>query len=168
MASRFADGAWFVELASLLEPERVAQTVATTLGIPEQAGKSAMETLIERLSSRSLLLIFDNCEHLAQSYAVVADSLLPACPGVHLLATSRHLLKSFGERPYRLLPLEMPPEGRASEEKEINRLLEYPGIRLFVVRAVMAQPRFHLNRANSAVVLQICHALDGIPLALEY
>lgn len=166
-ASRFADGAWFVELASLSEPERVAQTVATTLGIPEQSGKSALETLTERLSSRSLLLILDNCEHLAQSCAVLADILLPACPGVHLLATSRHLLKSFGERPYRLLPLEMPPEGRASEEKEITTLLEYPGIRLFVDRAVMAQPRFRLSRQNSAVVLQICHSLDGIPLAIE-
>jgi predicted ATPase/DNA-binding SARP family transcriptional activator len=167
VAPRFADGAWFVELAALSEPERVAQTVATTLGILEQTGKSAMETLTERLASRSLLLILDNCEHLAQSCAALADTLLPACPGVHLLATSRNLLKCFGERPYRLLPLEMPPEGRSSEEKEINQLLEYPGIRLFVDRAAMAQPRFRLSRQNSAAVLQICHALDGIPLALE-
>ena len=167
MASRFADGAWFVELAALSEPERVAQTVAATLGIPEQPGKSTLETLTERLASRSLLLILDNCEHLAQSCAALADSLLPVCPGVHLLATSRHLLKSFGERPYRLLPLEMPPEGRVSEEKEIHRLLEYPGIRLFVDRAVMAQPKFRLSRQNSGAVLQICRTLDGIPLALE-
>jgi predicted ATPase/DNA-binding SARP family transcriptional activator len=167
MATGFADGAWFVELASLSEPERVAQTVATTLGIPEQAGKPALETLIGHLASRALLLILDNCEHVSQSCALLADQLLPACPGVRLLATSRHPLGSLGERRYRLLPLEMPPEGLSSAEKDINTLLEYPGIRLFVDRAVMAQPRFRLSRQNAAAVLEICHALDGIPLAIE-
>ncbi|HLK57593.1 MAG TPA: tetratricopeptide repeat protein [Chthonomonadaceae bacterium] len=167
VASAFPDGVWFVELAALSEPERVAQTVATTLGIPEQPGKSPLETLTERLASRSLLLILDNCEHLAQSCVALAENLLPICSGVHLLATSRHPLGSLGERRYRLPPLEMPPAGRSVEEKEVNTLLEYPGIRLFVERAVMAQPRFRLDRQNASAVLQICHALDGIPLALE-
>jgi predicted ATPase/DNA-binding SARP family transcriptional activator/Tfp pilus assembly protein PilF len=167
MADQFADGAWFVELAALSDPERVAQAVATTLGLPEQPGRSALETLIERLAARSLLLILDNCEHLAPGCALLTDRLLPACNGVHLLATSRHPLGSLGERGYRLLPLEMPPEGQAGEDKDIHALLEYPGLRLFVERAVMAQPRFRLSRQNAATVLLICQKLDGIPLAIE-
>jgi predicted ATPase/DNA-binding SARP family transcriptional activator/Tfp pilus assembly protein PilF len=173
------DGVWFVELASLADPALVAQTVARTLGVREEAGRPLTETLADLLASRSLVLILDNCEHLLSTCVLLADSLLRACGGLRLLATSREPLGLFGERVYRVPSLALPPaavgsahpgaavSAQTGSEKDVNSLLEYAAVRLFIERALMAQPSFRLTRQNVGIVVQVCGRLDGIPLAIE-
>ncbi|HLK60521.1 MAG TPA: tetratricopeptide repeat protein [Chthonomonadaceae bacterium] len=173
LASEYPDGVWFVELAVLATGELVPQTVAQTLGIPEEANRPMQETLSERLASSTILLVLDNCEHLLESVASLADRLLTSCPGMRVLATSRQGLGLSGERLYRVPSLALPEaewwdaEESSTGEKNVDSLLEYGGVRLFVERAVEGQPAFRLTRQNASAVLSICDHLDGIPLALE-
>jgi predicted ATPase/DNA-binding SARP family transcriptional activator len=171
---RFDDGVWFVDLAPLTEGEAISEMTARTLGVRHEIGRSAEERLTEMLATRSLLLILDNCEHLLDACALLADLLLTDCPELRILATSRQALGISGEQIYPVRSLALPSAqeieahpGLLSTEKNPAFLLDYASIQLFVQRAVQANPAFRLDRRNAQAVVEICRRLDGIPLAIE-
>jgi predicted ATPase/DNA-binding SARP family transcriptional activator len=168
------DGVWLVELGPVADPALVGQAVATTLNVREVPGQAVLQTLAGALAERRLLLVLDNCEHLLDACAALADALLRACPGVQILATSQQALGMTGEVAYRVPSLAM-PEGDAiagaGEGPEAAAALKamqgYGAVRLFVERARFGQPGFALSAQNAREVLAICRRLDGIPLAIE-
>jgi predicted ATPase/DNA-binding XRE family transcriptional regulator len=164
VSARFADGVVLVELASVAAAALVPQAVASTLGIREVPTQPLLATLGATLKSRQLLLVLDNCEHLLEASAQVADALLRASPRLTILATSRESLGLTGEVSWRVPSLQSPPVNALPSREE---MAEFAAVRLFVDRAQAAQTHFSLTSRNSAAVAQICHQLDGIPLALE-
>jgi predicted ATPase/class 3 adenylate cyclase len=163
---RFKDGVWFVELAPLADPALVPQTVANVLGIRDEPGQPLLATLIEWLRPKQLLLILDNCEHLIETCAKFADTILHSAPHVKVLASSREALGIAGETAYRVPSLECPNAARASHET-VEQLTQYAAVQLFIERAVQSQTTFTVTNANAPAVAQICYRLDGIPLAIE-
>jgi class 3 adenylate cyclase len=160
----FEDGVWLVELAPLTEPDLVPQTVAAALKVREEPGRPLLETLVSHLKEKKLLLILDNCEHLLDSAARLADAIGKQCPNVHMVATSREPLAIQGEQVYRVPSLSTPDP---KKKESVEALNVYEAVRLFIDRAVLAQPSFAVTNENAPAVAQICHRLDGIPLALE-
>jgi predicted ATPase/DNA-binding SARP family transcriptional activator len=171
---RFDAGVWFVDLAPLSEASLVPHAVVRALGLPEERGRSRMETLVEALASRSLLLVLDNCEHLADACAELIYALLSACPALCSIVTSRQALHVAGEQIYRVPSLSLPPVAppgqdalSATQEKDPHVLMEYEAVRLFVDRASRVDSAFRLTHRNASAVVEICSQLDGIPLAIE-
>jgi non-specific serine/threonine protein kinase len=161
---RYPDGVWWTELAALTDPSLVLETVASTLGVRAQESQPLLESLTAYLVSKRLLLLLDNCEHLVNTCAALAESLLRAVPGLQILSTSREALNIPGERLWSIPSLSLPePQQRLSP----SLLLEYDAIHLFVERAVDGFPAFSLTEQNAKMVVQICRRLDGIPLAIE-
>lgn len=154
----------WVDLAPLSDPALVTQTVAMALDIAEQPGIPLIQTLVEGLRMRSVLLILDNCEHLVASCASLAEQTLRTCPQVRILATSREALNVDGETIWSVTGLALPD---AFVLPPIEGLLEYESIQLFVARAAAAQPTFAPTQRDGATLAHICLRLDGIPLALE-
>ena len=150
VVERYADGVWVVELAPVADPERVAATVAGVLGFREQEGRPVLATLCEHVADLETLLVLDNCEHVVGACARLAEALLKAGPGTHLLATSREPLSGSGEATWRVPSL----DSDAS-------------VRLFIERAGQARPGFAPTPDETAVIADICRRLDGIPLAIE-
>lgn len=147
VAERHADGVAFVDLAPLTDPDLVAETVLTVLGVGDVSGSSAIVRLRNHLNARDLLLVLDNCEHVVEGCAPVVVALLDGCPGVRVLATSREALGVAGE-----VVWQVPSMGA-------------DGVRLFVERAVQVRPNFASD--DEALLREICARLDGIPLAIE-
>jgi class 3 adenylate cyclase len=160
----FEDGVWLVELAPLTEPDLVPQTVAGALKVREEPGRPLLETLVSHLKDKKLLLILDNCEHLLDAAARLADAIGRQCPNVHLIATSREPLAIQGEQVYRVPSLSTPDP---KKKETVEALNQYEAVRLFIDRALLAQTSFAVTNENAPAVAQICHRLDGIPLALE-
>ena len=160
----FRDGVWFVDLAPLSEPELVPQSVATVLRVHEGPNRLLGEVLSDYLSSRQLLLVLDNCEHLIGACAELAEALLRAGPGVHILATSREALSISGETVWHVQSLSVPAHAQALSPEA---LLEYEAVRLFIERSAAVDPTFAITNANTITVAEVCHRLDGIPLAIE-
>jgi predicted ATPase/DNA-binding CsgD family transcriptional regulator len=160
----FPDGVWLAELAAVSDPSLVPKAVATSLGVPEQPGRELADTLADSLRVKSVLVILDNCEHLVAACARLVDALLRACPNLRMLATSREALGVTGETTWRVPslslpdPLHLPP---------LDHLKEYGAVRLFIDRAVASDPQFAVTTGNAPAVAQVCHRLDGIPLAIE-
>ena len=155
----FPDGVWLVDLTPLSEPHQVALRVAGALSVSDMS-----HTSLEPLQHRTLLLVLDNCEHLLDACAGLADQLLSACADVRILATSREPLLISGERQRRLPPLRGPEPGL---EPTPDVLGDCPSVQLFIERASEVASGFELTAHNAAAVAQICTLLDGIPLALE-
>src|SRR4051794_9763845 len=160
----YPDGAWFVELAAIADIRMVLQAVATVLGVKEEAGHSVLHVLTKAVSDRQMLLLLDNCEHVLQACAELANELLRACPHVRILASSREPLHVAGETSYSMLPLTVPEAGTHTTA---TSLTNFEAVQLFRDRAVAAQPRFSITERNAAVVGEICRQLDGIPFAIE-
>jgi predicted ATPase/DNA-binding SARP family transcriptional activator len=158
----FPDGVWLVELATLGQDGLVPHTVAAALGLREHPQRPATDVLVDRLAGARALLVLDNCEHLVAEVAGLADRLLRACPGLHLLATSRERLGITGE-------VLRPVEGLAGPGPDPTTadVAASDAARLLVERAAAVQPGFALTDATSAAVAQICRRLDGLPLAIE-
>jgi predicted ATPase len=148
----------------LTEPDLVPQTVAAALKVREEPGRPLLETLVTHLKDKNLLLILDNCEHLLDSAARLGEAIVKQCPRVHLIATSREPLAIQGEQVYRVPSLTTPDP---KKKETLEALNTYEAVRLFIDRAVLAQPSFAVTNENAPAVAQICHRLDGIPLALE-
>ena len=164
LAEDFENGVGFVELAPLSGPELVAEGAARALDLRWGAGLSPAEALLDYLEPRETLLILDNCEHLIEACAGLADRLLRSCPGLKILATSREALSVPGERAWLVPSLSLPD---AQEETTPGQLVRHESVRLFVERAGAAAPGFKLDENNAPAVARICQRLDGIPLAIE-
>ncbi len=154
----------WVELAPVHDPEHLPEAVRTAVGLRDLPGRPPLARLIENLRSRRVLLVLDNCEHLIDATARLAATLLRACSRLRILATSREVLGVPGEVAWRVPPL-TPPDPRALPPSP--RLMDYDAVRLFVERARQVVPGFSVGEDNAAAIAQICHRLDGIPLALE-
>ena len=164
VADDFPDGAWFVELGDLRQPDLVVSRVASAVGVGEEPGRPLLETLADALSSRRLLLALDNCEHLIDACARVGQRLLASSPGLRLIATSREPLHVAAETVWQVPPLSVAPDDAAADPDEAYR---YEAVRLFADRAAASLPGFAISRANAAAVVALCRALDGVPLAIE-
>ena len=162
--SGFPHGVWLVELAPLTDHLLVPGVVAASVGVKERSGRPIRDTLLDELRSRSLLVVLDNCEHLIEASAALAEDLLRNCPGVRILATSREPLRIRGERLWRVSPLPVPDAGVTSG---VDELAKNPAVQLFVERAQAVQPRLTLTVETSQAIAGICARLDGLPLAIE-
>src|SRR5215469_3095206 len=160
----FRDGVWLVQLDQLRDQALVTQAVAAALGLQDRAGYAPVATLADYLAGRQLLLVLDNCEHLADEAAKLADLLLRAAPGLRVLATSRESLNMAGETVLPVPPLPAPEAGRRLTVAELAR---FPAVGLFVERAAQVVAGFGLTEANIAAVAGICRRLEGLPLAIE-
>jgi non-specific serine/threonine protein kinase len=160
----FGDGVWLVELDQLRDSALLAHTVAATLGLREQSGRPLMAALVEYLAQRRVLLVLDNCEHLVEAVAVLADSLLHACPQLRILATSREQLGIPGETTRPVPSLSVPDPELPSSPQQLSR---FEAVTLFAERAAAAAPTFSITEDNQRAVAEICHRLDGLPLAIE-
>jgi predicted ATPase/class 3 adenylate cyclase len=156
------DGVWFADLAPLQDPELVAVTVANVLGIPVDEGRPAADTLVDAVGQRSLLVLLDNCEHVIDACAKLADALLRSCPNIVLLATSREPLGIAGEYVYRVPSLDTPAEDDTTES-----IGNSEAVRLFTDRAAQHGVALAWDERTTAVAGRICRRLDGIPLAIE-
>ena len=163
-AERHADGVWLVELASLATPELVPETIAALFGLNVQAGRAAIQVVASYLRQKEVLLILDNCEHIAAEAARVAETILEGCALVSILATSREPLKLPHEQNYRLPSLGLPDPG---DRLTAAQALDHAAIRLFALRAGLAVHGFTVTDDIAPVVTSICRRLDGIPLAIE-
>jgi predicted ATPase/DNA-binding CsgD family transcriptional regulator len=160
----FRDGIWFVDLAAIQQGARLAQTVATALGVRDSSAREPDQRLSDHLSDRQILIVLDNCEHLLEPCARFVDELLRKAPEARVLATSRSTLEVPGERVLIVPPLSVPaPEQALSPEAA--RCFE--AVELFAARAAAVQPGFRLDEAEAAKVALLCEQLDGLPLAIE-
>jgi non-specific serine/threonine protein kinase len=160
----YPDGVWFVEMAPLTDARLVPQAVASVLGVREEAGHPVVEALLKQVKDRQLLLIVDSCEHLVHACAELASQLLQAGPHLKILATSRERLNVAGETMYPVLALAMPEPHQAIT---LEAFTQYEAVRLFIDRAAAAQPAFQLTQQTAMAVADICHRVEGIPLAIE-
>ncbi|MEO8484704.1 MAG: tetratricopeptide repeat protein [Betaproteobacteria bacterium] len=158
------DGVWFVDLAPLSDARVVPQTVATVLGVKEEAGSTVTDALVRYVKDKRLLLVLDNCEHLLHACADLASQLLRAGAKLKILAASREPLRVAGEASYPVPALAV-PDARVRVAPEM--LQQYEAPRLFVDRATAANHSFSATAANAAAIIDICRRLDGIPLAIE-
>jgi predicted ATPase/DNA-binding SARP family transcriptional activator len=153
---------WFARLAGVADPALVPRAVCDAVGIRDDPVAAAEAQLLSALRDRPGLLVVDNCEHLADACAVLAERLLGTCPQLRLLATSREPLAATGEVQYALAPLETAPAGTAAAA-----VADYPAARLFADRASAVLPLATFDDATMLTIAEICRRLDGIPLAIE-
>ncbi len=151
MAPEFGDGVWYVDLAPITDPDLVPVTVARALGLPDQPGRSTMDSLLRFVRDRQMLVVLDNCEHLLDASAELIVAVLSAAARLTLLATSREAIGVAGEVSWRVPSLSLAGEA----------------IELFTDRARHARPDFAVSADNAAAVGEICARLDGVPLAIE-
>jgi non-specific serine/threonine protein kinase len=159
----FEGGVYIVELASIADSDLVVPTIAVTLGLREAPGTPIFSALKERLREKTMLLVLDNFEQLLPARKVVSE-LLAECPELKVLMTSREVLRLRAEHRFTVPPLAVPESGRAHSTEAISR---YGSVALFVERAQMVKHDFELTEANSTAVADICHRVDGLPLAIE-
>jgi predicted ATPase/class 3 adenylate cyclase len=155
----FSDGVWLVELAALGEPELVGPAVAQALDTRLASDRAPEVALATHIGDRRQLLLLDNCEHLVEPIAHLAEALLSRCPHLAVLATSREPLRVPGEVTWRVPSLSLPKLVAGAPAAE--------SVRLFAARAAQAAPGFELGADNAGAVASLCHRLDGMPLAIE-
>ncbi|RZL84481.1 MAG: tetratricopeptide repeat protein [Rhodococcus sp. (in: high G+C Gram-positive bacteria)] len=160
----YDDGVRLVELGELREESSLVDAIAGALGLRNHSARPARDVLVEFLVPRELLVVLDNCEHLVDAIAELAETLLRVCPGLRILATSREPLGIGGEAVLRVPPLEVPDPERTPS---LRGLPKYDAVSLFAERAAAAVPGFVITEENAATVAGICHRLDGLPLPIE-
>ena len=163
LLDRFPHGVWFIELAPLTDSQLIPQIILSAIGITEQAGPP-LEVLRAYLRDKTSLIVLDNCEHLLATSARIVDALLKAAPALKVLASSREALGVAGEASYPVPSLSLPD---VHHLPVVEQLSQYEAVRLFIDRALLVAPHFAVDAANAPFVAQICHRLDGIPLAIE-
>jgi predicted ATPase/class 3 adenylate cyclase len=164
LVEQFADGVWLVELAPVVDPTQVTQAVASVLGLKTGGGEPVHEILLDYLHGKQALLVLDNCEHLIEACASLANDLLKDCWRVKILASSREALGVVGEIHFRVPSMSLPDSTRLPELAEME---QFEAVRLFSERARAVRPDFQVTTQNAPEVAQICQRLDGIPLAIE-
>lgn len=160
----FPDGVWWVELASVGDPALVPEAVAGALGVAGMPSQRLIDSLVNYLGAKQLLLVLDNCEHVIEACAQLVVAILSRCMSVQVLATSRDVLGVPGEIDWTVPLLSLPA---SQQVPPLAQLKEYEAIQLFVERGEAVKPGFALTEENAAAVTQICDRLDGIPLAIE-
>ncbi len=163
-SAAFASGTCWVELAPIEDAGIVAQTVASRLGVPDTPGQEPIEAVAEHVADHPVLVVLDNCEHLAEAAASLAEYLLAACPALVVLATSREALGVDGELNWHVPPLSLPEPATAPTAA---LLADSDAVKLFEQRAQLVRPSFRVTDQNAGAVLSICQRLDGLPLAIE-
>jgi predicted ATPase/DNA-binding CsgD family transcriptional regulator len=161
---RVVDGVWLVEFGGHSDAELVTRAVMTSMGLRDESGQWPVSRLIDHIGTKNLLLILDNCEHLLDACAVLADALLHEAAELRILATSRQPLGISGERVVPVHPLTLPADGAPME---LARVAQSEAVALLVERASAAGGGFMLNEANMSSVVELTRRLDGIPLAIE-
>ncbi len=156
--------AWFVEFASLADPELLPSTVGSTLGLKLGAAEIQPAFIAEAIGGRRMLLVLDNCEHVVDAAAVFVEILTRHCPRCTVLVTSREVLRVDGECVYRVPPLEVP----AADDEDPDSIRTRSAVELFVTRARARDSEFMPNPDSLAAMAAICRHLDGIPLAIEF
>ncbi|MDT5019077.1 MAG: hypothetical protein QOD39_5237 [Mycobacterium sp.] len=151
LADEFPDGVWWIDLAPVADPVVVPVAVARTLGLPDQTGRTPIETVLRFISDRKILLLLDNCEHLLDVSGDIIATLLNGCPQLTILTTSREPISVAGEATWRVPSLSLDDEA----------------IRLFTDRAQRARSSFRVVGEDADLVADICRRLDGMPLAIE-
>ena len=164
LSKKYKDGVLWVSLVGLSDDSLIPQEIAQTLNVSEKPQEKFIETLKTHLKLKELLLVLDNCEHLIRACAQYSEQLLGACPKLRILATSIEALGIFNETIWQVPSLPLP---EIQQEISLKELREFASIELFYERANNAKPGFSLDEKNGASVAQICHQLDGIPLAIE-
>jgi predicted ATPase len=164
LVGAYPDGVWLVELAPLSEGKLVPQAVARTMRVREQPGRPLIDTLTEALHKKTALLVLDNCEHLADSVAHLADTLLDSCAHLRVLSTSRETLEVDDEVVWRVSSLSVPDTDLLPVAAE---LMGYDAVRLFVERTRLRLSAFEITPQNATAVAEVCRKLEGIPLAIE-
>jgi len=162
MAGSYRDGIAFVDLTAARDQQSVIAALADALDIID--GDTRIHMMVQRLHGRQMLLVLDNCEHVIQVAAELAEMIITRSPGVHVLATSRESLRVFGELVRVLPPLRSPPAGVPLTAAEA---LTYPAVELFVERVCAAHEDFQLSDVDAPLVGEICRRLDGVALAIE-
>jgi predicted ATPase/class 3 adenylate cyclase len=158
---RFADGVWLCELAATNDADLLGQVLVAALGVQPRAGRSLVESVCDHLAGKQALIVLDNCEHLLDAAAAIAEAMLQAAPAVRVLATSRELLGVGGERVVGV------PSLSIATESSIEAIAACEAVRLFVDRAGATRSGFRVTSANAEQIAEICRRLDGIPLAIE-
>jgi predicted ATPase/class 3 adenylate cyclase len=164
LLDQFENGVWFIELAPLTDPEMIPLTILTVIGIREQPGLNPLDVLKTYLDGKKTLVILDNCEHLVEACARLANVLLNAAPGLKILASSHEALRVRGEMSFQVPSLTLPDPKHLPV---VGQLSQYEAVRLFIDRVSLVSPRFDLTIENAPAIAQICYRLDGIPLAIE-
>ncbi len=164
LSQTFRGDIWFVELVSLLQPRLVPSAVAGVLGLKLGGDEVSPESLARAIGGRKLLLVLDNCEHVIDVAAAVAEAVVHMCPHASVLATSREVLRIEGEYVYRVPPLDVPSE----QQEEPKLVLEHSAVQLFMARTRAQHFNFSPTGDDLAAVASICRHLDGIPLAIEF
>ncbi len=162
--SRFEDGVWFVELASIIEPTLIPQAVASLFSLRENPEESLQTSLARFLERRHLLLILDNCEHVLAACVDLVHRILRACPHVVILATSREVLGLAAETIWRVPSMQLPDLDLARDPIEVA---QSEAVALFIERARSVQPGFAVTLRNGPALVELCQRVDGIPLAIE-
>jgi predicted ATPase/DNA-binding winged helix-turn-helix (wHTH) protein len=157
------DGVWLVDLGPLSDGALVPSAIASVLGLHVTDRASLLENIARALCNRKVLLVLDNCEHLLDASATVAEALLRSGNEVRILATSREPLRAEGECLYRVQPLDIPE----ATVQDTNELLYHSAVRLFVSLAARSGFRVQNDTPTLQIVGSICRHLDGIPLAIE-
>jgi predicted ATPase/DNA-binding CsgD family transcriptional regulator len=163
VASRFYDGACWVDLQGVREPGLVAPAIGGAVGVHERPEQALTDALAEQLQARHLLVVLDNCEHLVAACAELVGGLSSTCPRLHVLATSRVPLVVDGEATFEVAPLPVPDPHASSA----STVAAADAARLFEVRARQVAADFRIGDDNASAVAEICRRLDGIPLAIE-
>ena len=163
LAAEFGGEVYFVDLGSLADPDLVVRAIGTSMGLALKSNDASLE-LVDLIRSRKLLIILDNCEHVIRAAASIAEQLFQAAGQVHLLATSRELLKVEGEHCHRVDPLEFPP---LDSEQTADAVARYPAVQLFIERVAARGGNFSLTDSEAPLVADMCRRLDGLPLAIE-
>ena len=159
----FADGAFFVPLDPVRDTEHVALAIASALGLKETGGGQAKETLVGYLATRNLVLVLDNFEQVVEAAPLVSE-LLRRAAGLKIVITSREALRITGERVLAVPPLELPS---LEHLPSLDQLVQFEAVRLFIDRATLVKADFTVTNGNAPAVAEICHRLDGLPLAIE-
>jgi predicted ATPase/DNA-binding CsgD family transcriptional regulator len=161
---QYPDGVWLVELAPILDSSLVARTTAIAIGLRDEPQRPVIDVLCDYLREKKMLIILDNCEHLVDACARMADRILHSASDTRILASSREALGIGGEVTYRVPSLGLPD---LSHLPPVESLGQYEAVKLFIDRAMAAVSTFTVTNENAPALAQVCHHLDGIPLAIE-
>ena len=163
-AQQFGAGVYFVPLSAVRDPELIASAVAQVLGVPVSGSRTPIESVVEHLHDKTILLVLDNFEQLLPAGAPAATQLLQAGPGVKLLVSSRSVLHIYGEQEFAVEPLGLPDR---KAHPGLDALRQYEAVKLFIERAVAVKPDFTATNENAPAIAGICERVDGLPLAIE-